>query len=107
MSEWQPIATAPKDGTEILAWREDCGAFLASWTAPINFLSEQQIEDELGDMEGEDRESLAEAMASYSWFGGDSTLGGFRCEGSEEPTRWMPLPPPPCYEEPEEQENAE
>ena len=31
-AEPQPIDTAPKDGTEILAWREDCGWFVAKWT---------------------------------------------------------------------------
>lgn len=30
-SSWQPIETAPKDGTEILAWQKGEGAFVVFW----------------------------------------------------------------------------
>lgn len=81
----QPIETAPKDGTEILAWREDCGWFLATWTC-VN---------DLRTTSDKDRDELdEESLFSYDWFGGDSECT-FRCDGSEAPTRWMPLPPAP------------
>jgi hypothetical protein len=84
--EWQPIETAPKDGTEILAWREDCGVMLARYTCA----------DALSTTTDKERDDLDEAsLFQEDWFGGDSELGGYRLEGSEVPTRWMPLPAPP------------
>lgn len=80
--EPQPMHTAPKDGTEILAWREDCGWFIAKWTC-VNDLrtTSDQDRDELDE----------ETLFAFDWFGGDSE-GNFRCDGSEVPTRWTHLP---------------
>lgn len=78
----RPIETAPKDGTEILAWREDCGWFLAKWTC-IN---------ELRTTSDRDRDELdEETLFAPDWFGGDSE-SVFRADGGEAPTHWMPLP---------------
>lgn len=82
---WQPIETAPKDGTEILAWREDCGPFMAQWNCP----------DELRGMTDKDRGEWEEGeLFEKDWFGGDSE-GSYRCDDSEAPTHWMPLPAAP------------
>lgn len=83
MSEWQPIDTAPKDGTEVLGWRYDFGILLIRWDAPINFCTE----DEINSLDTESAES-------YDWFCADFISGG-RLEGYEIPTHWMPLPEPP------------
>src|SRR3546814_19090755 len=82
MSEWQPIETAPKDGTEILGWRDDCGTLVVRWDTPINFLTERELE------------GLAEESAnSEGWFYADFVAGG-RLDGEREvPTHWTPLPP--------------
>ena len=84
--EWQPIETAPKDHSELLGWREDCGVMMIRWTAPIDFMTERELEaastDDNDWMEQED------------WFYADFVRGG-RLEGDEVPTHWMPLPPPP------------
>lgn len=32
MSDWRPIATAPRDGTIIEVFDEDCGRFEMRWT---------------------------------------------------------------------------
>ena len=77
------IETAPKDGTEILAWREDCGWFIARWTCAVEFLTESE------------QEKLDEdSLFAHAWFGADF-VAGFRAEGSEAPTHWMALPPDP------------
>jgi len=86
MSEWQPIETAPRDGTEILGWRDDCGAMLIRYTACDAFMSEDEIE-----RSGLDEETLFKP----DWFGADFVAGCMRLEGSELPTHWMPLPEPP------------
>jgi hypothetical protein len=80
---WQPIETAPKDGTEILAWRNDCGVLLIRWTSMDAFCPERELEtlDE-------------ETIFQQDWFCADF-VSGCRLEGSETPTHWMPLPEPP------------
>jgi hypothetical protein len=84
-SAWLPIDSAPRDGTEILAWREDCGQFMAKWTCV----------DELRTTSDKDRDELDEdTLFSHDWFCGDSE-GNFRADGSEVPTHWQPLPPAP------------
>ncbi|GEK49188.1 hypothetical protein HPA02_34710 [Bisbaumannia pacifica] len=83
MSEWQPIETAPKDGTGVLGWREDCGIILMRYAAPMDFLTDEEAE-------GLDEYS-AEAE---DWFAAD-LIAGCRMDGNDEPTHWMPLPEPP------------
>jgi len=80
--DWKPIETAPKDGTEILVWRSDCGILLARWDAPENFLSDRECEE------------LGESAEQYDWLYADFVAGG-RMEGSEVPTHWQPLPDEP------------
>ncbi len=83
MSEWQPIDTAPKDGVELLGWREDCGIILMRYTAPIDFLTDAELE-----------ELDEESAEAYDWFAADF-IAGCRMDGSETPTHWMPLPEAP------------
>jgi hypothetical protein len=70
MSEWQPIETAPKDGTAILV----CSA----WTMPDGLYRVGWIAD--------------------GFFDGGHWLFGWLDLDPEEyspPTHWMPLPAPP------------
>jgi len=82
---WQPIETAPKDGTEILGWRRDCGILLVRWDAPENFVTDTECE------------KIGESAEIYDWF-----CAGFvaaeRLDGSEAPTLWQPLPDEPDSE---------
>ena len=83
--KWQNIKTAPRDGTDILGWRKDAGVMLIRYTAPIDFLSEHEIE----------KLDLNEDTAeTYDWFYAD-IHGGGRLEGDENPTHWMKIPEEP------------
>jgi hypothetical protein len=81
--KWNPIETAPKDGSEILGYRKDCGILLIRYTAPIDFMTDTEMEN-LDDFSAE----------SYDWFCADF-IGGERLDGDTCPTHWMPLPEPP------------
>lgn len=79
---WQDISTAPKDGSEILGWRKDCGIILIRYTAPIDFCTDSECE------------ALGDSAEQYDWFYADFICGG-RLEGEEVPTHWQPLPAQP------------
>ena len=82
MNEWFPIETAPKDGTEVLVWRDDCGVLLARWIAPYDFLTESELE-RMGSKD----------LDEPDWFCADF-IAGFR--NNDGPfTHCMPLPNPP------------
>jgi hypothetical protein len=76
---------APKNGTEILGWREDCGVMIIRYIAPIDFMNTDEIEKS---------ELDEDSMETEDWFYADFMYGG-RLEGSEAPTHWMPLPEGP------------
>ena len=86
LGAWLPIATAPRDGTEVLGWREDAGCMLMHWTAPIHFMTTDELE---ATVTGED-----DWQEQEDWFYADFREGG-RLDGSEAPTHWMPLPAGP------------
>ncbi|RSE85539.1 hypothetical protein [Achromobacter denitrificans] len=80
---WKPISSAPKDGTEILAWRSDCGQFIASYTSADSF---PMTQDELDAWD-------EETLFAKDWF--TQWPQAYRLEGIEVPTHWMPLPDAP------------
>ena len=65
--EWQPIETAPKDGTEVLVYGDGQGMSVAWW---------------------ETKYIWVRPGAWVSDFGRSDTH-------THEPSHWMPLPPPP------------
>jgi hypothetical protein len=86
---WLSIESAPKDGTEILIWREDCGVLMGRYCSA----------NELSTMSDKERDELDEvSLFQEDWWGGDADGGGYRLEGSELPTHWLPLPLPPSPE---------
>ena len=85
MSKWQKIETAPKDGSEILGWREDCDCMIVRYTALTEFLTDREMENSDYD---------EDTLHDLCWFYADFVYGG-RLEGDLIPTHWMPLPSPP------------
>ena len=68
---WQPISTAPKDGTPVLVWDSGCEAMLIAWFGKHSH------------------------VPLYGWVYGADVIGGEEVDSCE-PTYWMPLPEPPA-----------
>lgn len=83
MDKWQPIETAPKDGTEIIV-----GMDMATvWVVHVAFWV--QVDEDMklmGDWSDSD-------TGWWSYIRGSVTQE--KLEGIYEPTHWMPLPKPP------------
>lgn len=79
--QWQPIETAPKDGTPIWLYREDSDAFLGRWIAPCDFLNEAEYDGVQG-------------WDDPDWFFADFVSGGRVTDGA--PTHWQSTPAPPA-----------
>lgn len=73
MSEWQPIETAPKDGTKILVACAYGGVEISEWCELERFHWEH--------VDGNLWRKVEEEPSCF-W-------------NSNHPTHWMPLPPPP------------
>lgn len=75
MSDWQPIETAPKDGSQFLIW-----------TARLNFAVVEHLVDD---------PMPADIIPSgHHLVVHDGKHGPYPIRG-EYPTHWQPLPPPP------------
>lgn len=75
--KWQPIETAPKDGTEIIAW----GIRFGSWGYTEDRKCWTGVKWDRGNWERPGNWFETRATPQYS--------AGFK------PTHWMPLPEPP------------
>ena len=75
MSEWQPIETAPKDGTTILLYRPDA--------LPWGRVTPGKWEEQ--------KYHKRPAPFWEIWY----KIGGAYESRTWEPTHWMPLPEPP------------
>lgn len=80
-AQWQPIETAPKDGTEVLLFAPGRLTY-GAWVEP-------SPEPNIKYRDGFAPEPEWEDFEPY-WSSWD---GGFTTE--HPPTHWMPLPPPP------------
>ena|SRR3990167_3521283 len=85
MSEWQPIETAPKDGTEILVYYEFA-------TVPIVHIARWD-DDRFDQWEGERFASKADKIGWWSYV--ETSVSQHKLDEFNTPTHWMPLPAPP------------
>jgi hypothetical protein len=74
MSEWQPIETAPKDGTAILTVRHRYQPCVSSW---------------------QEHEGVARFGSEPEDFMEEDHFFQYWHETTYQPTHWMPLPQPP------------
>ena len=86
MSEWKPIETAPKDGTDVILYGpspDGDRVTVGHWT------QEEECREQVGDCGGECRCPEYDYHEPFwmSWDGG--FLPEYPC------THWMPLPEPP------------
>ena len=80
---WMPIDDDAKAAPEILAWREDCGPFLARWIAPCDFLPDDELESENVSQDDWDE---------TDWFYADFRHGGRVTDGA--PTHYKLIDAP-------------
>jgi hypothetical protein len=85
--KWQPIETAPRDGTDVLVYKDVA-------TVPVVHIawyrSEEEWRDHGGCLFGD---TLEEYVGWWSYTRNSVTQE--KLEGYAEPTHWMPLPEPP------------
>lgn len=71
MSEWQPIESAPKDGTRVWLWVSD--TFVGGWWNDNRYA----------------------AKPRPYWSNDKENVRGTTWARNNQPTHWMPLPTPP------------
>lgn len=80
MTEWKPIKTAPKDGTEIILGWDSASVWIVRngwWCDGFDQFEGVYIEDDCG------------------WWAYRHSVTQEKLEGYDSPTHWMPLPEPP------------
>jgi hypothetical protein len=87
MTEWMPIESAPKDGTEVLVFRLDCRC------TAIAHVAFYRSEEEWGDHLLHDWESKEEYVGWWSYV--RNSISQEKLDGVYAPTHWMPLPGDP------------
>ena len=83
--DWQPIETAPKDGTQIDVWAKGYRIPDVKWGTPPHVCYGGYCDS---------------CPTRECWY--DANGLALDEDSGEEPTHWMPLPPPPALAEGEQ-----
>lgn len=90
-SDWQPIDSAPRDGTKIDVWRDGkryCDVF---WSFSRNAATGEALVDPVWDGWAQEGSVGMSYTPNYIDYGHENWK-------RREPTHWMPLPQPPLEE---------
>ena len=82
-TQWRTMESAPRDGVEILGWREDCGMLMVRYGSADDYLTEGEL------LCWSEEDALKK-----DWWGADFGCGNCRLEGDLAPTQWC-LPAAP------------
>lgn len=84
LSSWQPIETAPRDGTEVVCWRN-------GWQHPTFLCYRENSRISAGRKRGLSCGNMVDA-----YFGDPNELDDYDlADPANAPTHWFPLPQPP------------
>lgn len=94
-AQWQPIESAPKDGTEIIGFSPEVGKpLLIRWIAPQDFMTTDECERYMDGVEEADADDAEAWLENPDWACADFRSGDFLADDCQ-PTHWQPLPAPP------------
>ncbi|MFV7423986.1 Lar family restriction alleviation protein [Stenotrophomonas geniculata] len=94
-SQWQPIESAPKDGTACIGFSPGVGCpILIRWIAPQDFMTTSECERYMDGCADSEVDEAEEWLETPAWWAADFNAGDMLAEDCQ-PTHWQPLPAPP------------